>query len=115
MESNDIPEIPDRWETSDIPRLPSGGGGTLEMNVTIEQSESVANGSPEEIPRDFFHGAVYIHNFKIFINDLLHIYYSQIASFSYVLSIRALTKAVQIADRKLQVSWVRKFSCHKIA
>ena len=24
MESNDSPEIPDRWETSDIPGLPSG-------------------------------------------------------------------------------------------
>ena len=25
VESNDSPEIPDRWETADIPGLPSGG------------------------------------------------------------------------------------------
>ena len=31
VESNDSPEIPDRGETSDIPGLPSeGGGGTQE-------------------------------------------------------------------------------------
>ena len=34
MESNDSPETPDKRETSDIPGLPWGGGGTDEVDCS---------------------------------------------------------------------------------
>ena len=48
MESNNSPEIPDMWETSDIPTLPSGGrmydAGTVGQRGKVEGVDSVTGG-----------------------------------------------------------------------
>ena len=41
MESNDIPEIPDRGETSDIPGVPSGRGGGTKVNVCQQTARNL--------------------------------------------------------------------------